>query len=324
MKLKAGPPVIELLSLAYKADKPVLLEGPHGVGKSQLVEQAAEKLGIGFLVRDLSLLEPPDLTGLPVVKNGQTGYAPPSFLPTSGKGILAFEELNRAEKYMMSPCLQLLTARCLNDYKLPKGWLPVAAINPDSEGYDVRPLDPALLSRFIRIAVEANVASWLTWADAHGIHQGVRRYVAAVPDIFAATNPRAWAYVSDLIAANGGGAAQNRQTLLAAISGLVGEIHAKAFLKRCSGIDDAPIGADTVLRNYRGVRARVTGWAKDQETDQLHSIAHATQVALQSSDLCEEIRGSKKMQSNLEDFIKDLPGDLGKKVQQAAKSGGAL
>ena len=105
MKLKAGNEVLDAMALAYRANPPVLLEGPHGIGKSQLIEQAAAKLGIGFIVRDLSLMEPPDLIGLPTQKNGKTVYSPPNFLPETGKGMLVFEELNRSERYMMSPCL---------------------------------------------------------------------------------------------------------------------------------------------------------------------------------------------------------------------------
>lgn len=324
MKVKAGKDVIDLVVSAHKANLPILLEGPHGVGKSQLIEQAAKHLKIDFIVRDLSLMEPPDLIGLPVQKNGLTIYAPPAFLPTKGQGILAFEELNRSERYMMSPCLQLLTARCLNDYKLPQGWLPVAAINPASEGYDVRVLDPALQSRFIRVQVEADVKGWLAWAETNGVHAGVRQYVEQVPDIFDTTNPRSWSYVSDLVAANGGVGAGGRQILLAGIAGLVGETHAKAFLKQCRDGHDTALSVDAVLRKYRSVRPTVKGWAQARRTDQMQSIAHQVQVELQSSDVCDEIQKSPAMSKNLQDFIKDLPGDIGRKVQKAAKQGGAL
>lgn len=324
MKVKAGTDVIDVVAKAYKANLPVLLEGPHGVGKSQLIEQAARQLKIDFIVRDLSLMEPPDLIGLPIQEKGRTVYAPPAFLPTTGKGIMAFEELNRSERYMMSPCLQLLTARCLNDYRLPEGWLPVAAINPASEGYDVRPLDPALQSRFIRIQIEADVKSWLAWAERNGVHAGVRRYVEQIPDIFDTTNPRSWSYVSELVTANGGVGAGNRQTLLAGIAGLVGETHAKAFLKQCRDGNDATVSADIVLRKYRSVRMTVTGWAKTRRTDQLQSVAHQVMIELQSSDVCDEIRKSPAMSRNLADFIKDLPADMGVKVQKSAKQGGAL
>jgi MoxR-like ATPase len=95
----------------------------HGVGKSELIETAAEEIGIKAIVRDLSLMEPPDLVGLPRAAGKTTVFLPPKFLPTRGKGFLVFEELNRCEPYMRAPCLQLLTARKLNDYDLPEGWL---------------------------------------------------------------------------------------------------------------------------------------------------------------------------------------------------------
>jgi energy-coupling factor transporter ATP-binding protein EcfA2 len=323
MKLKAGKEIIDVLSLAYRSNRPVLLEGPHGVGKSELIEQAAGVLKIGFIVRDLSLLEPPDLIGLPVQKNGKTVYAPPAFLPTSGHGILAFEELNRSERYMMSPCLQLLTARCLNDYKLPPGWLPVAAINPAGKEYDTRELDPALLSRFVRIQIEPDVSSWLKWAAGNGMHESVRRYVESIPDVFATTNPRSWTYVSDVLLAYEAQGAGDRRMLTATVAGLVGDTHASAFVK-VYRTGDVTLTVDAVLRKYRSVRATVKGWAKAKRTDALSSIAHSMRVALQNSDLCDEVRSKKSMTRNLLDFIQDLPADIGRKVRSAAKDGGAM
>ena len=323
MKIKAGSEVIDLLALAHASDQPVLIEGPHGVGKSQLIEQAADRLGVGFIVRDLSLMEPPDLIGLPTQKNGRTVYAPPAFLPTKGRGFLVFEELNRSEKYMMSPCLQLLTARSLNDYRLPAGWLPVAAVNPAGEAYDVHELDPALLSRFIRVQLRADVKAWLTWAERNGVHESVRQFVAAVADVFESSNPRSWTYVSNLIVAYEANGAGNRQALMAAVAGLVGETHATAFLKMYRA-GDVAITVDAVLRKYRSVKASVTGWTKARRTDLLQGIAHSVMVELQQSDLCSEIRGSMSMTRNLAEFIADLPADIGRKVHMAAKNGGAI
>lgn len=325
MKIKAGTEVIDLIALAHRSNQPVLLEGPHGVGKSQLVEQAAQKLGIGFIVRDLSLMEPPDLIGLPTQKNGQTVYSPPAFLPPGGRGILVFEELNRSEKYMMSPCLQLLTARCLNDYRLPDGWLPAAAINPSGGDYDTRELDPALLSRFMRVEVVADVPSWLKWADANGVHAAVKQFVGSMPGVFESSNPRSWAYVSNVLQAHESAGDNDRRTLITALAGLVGEVHAKAFAKTYrGGSGDGVPSAENIMKNYPAVRGVVAGWVKTKRTDLLSAVAHGVRVALQNSDLCVEIAKSKTMRRNLEDFAKDLPADLGRKVRAAAKDGGAL
>jgi MoxR-like ATPase len=323
VKIKAGQSVINAIILGYHAMRSILLEGPHGIGKSDLIIQAAKILGIECIVRDLSLMEPPDLIGLPREKGGRTVYAPPSFLPERGKGLLVFEELNRSDKYMMSPCLQLLTARRLNDYVLPDGWLTIAAINPAGGAYDVAELDPALLSRFIRIPVIPDVESWLNWAGENSVHESVRRYVHSVPDIFESTNPRSWTYVSDLVHAF----ETNRQTaepiLRADIAGLVGDVHTTAFMKifRSAGVS---VTAEDILRHYRKVQPTILSWRKQKKMDFLAAIVHELQVQLQGSDLCAEIAESQSMSKNLSDFIGDLPADLSRKVRSAATKMGVL
>src|SRR5262245_35275208 len=137
MRMSAGRPFVDLVKACYSADLPVMVMGPAGVGKSHLLVQAATTLGIEHRVCDLSVLEAPDLIGLPWRDNERTRYATPSFLPFLGKGLLILEELNRAAAQVRAPALQLLTARRLNEYHLPKGWLPVAAINPPQDDYEV-------------------------------------------------------------------------------------------------------------------------------------------------------------------------------------------
>ena len=65
--LAVGPQLLALLTLAYKANQPVLLHGRHGVGKSEFLEHAAKALAIDIIVRDLSIMEPTDLVGIPRV-----------------------------------------------------------------------------------------------------------------------------------------------------------------------------------------------------------------------------------------------------------------
>src|SRR5262245_18046901 len=169
----AGRPLVQLLRLCWKARRPVLLKGGTGVGKSELLRQFADAEGVGFVCRDLSLMEPPDLVGLPQLTGGRTHFLPPAFLPSEGEGVFVLEEVNRAPEYMRAPCLQLLTDRSLNDYKLPDGWLPVAAINPAEDGYDAAELDPALLARFVQVAVVPDRGEWLVWAKDNGVHGDV-------------------------------------------------------------------------------------------------------------------------------------------------------
>jgi len=325
MKVRAGKTVLDTIMLAYAAGKPVMLEGRHGVGKSQLIEQAAKELGVGCIVRDLSLMEPPDLIGLPCQENGRTRYSPPSFLPDSGKGLLVFEELNRSEKYMMAPCMQLLTARTLNDYKLPDGWMCIAAINPSTDGYDTQEMDAALMSRFIRVTVEADVKEFIKWADANDVHPSIGRFLRNTPDIFAVpeSNPRAWTWASDVLHAYEKGGSGNEGLLNVAIAGLVGDALGTAMVQSYLNGEE-PILADTIIRDYDRHRQTVRHWAKAKKLDLLNSTAHNVLVAMQNVDVCAEIGNSEPMQTNLAAFISDLPAEIGKRLMKAAKQAGAL
>jgi hypothetical protein len=315
--IKSGRPLIDFIKLCYGADRPPLLIGKHGIGKSEILQQAAEELGIDYICRDLSLMEPPDLIGLPKLDGNVTKYLPPAFLPTEGKGLLVFEELNRCQTYMRAPCLQLLTARTLNDYRLPQGWLPCAAINPADADYDVHELDPALLSRFVQVEVVADHTEWLSWAESRKLHSDVVGYVATDRRIFQDSNPRAWGYVSDLLGAleGGKGVKVGKDVLEAAVAGTVGSTRAVAFREFRKGHGGTVPDAAKLLASYGGYRRQVQEWGKEGKTDRLDAVARSIMLLLQPESDYQTIRNDKKQWKALGDFLKDLPPDLADNVR---------
>jgi MoxR-like ATPase len=307
--LPAGKPVLELIELCYQANRPILLSGHHGVGKSELLQQAADDLGIGFVCRDLSLMEPPDLTGLPRIEGSRTAYSPPKFLPQKGQGLLVFEELNRCERYVRVPCLQLLTTRTLNDYHLPDGWLPVAAVNPADSGYEVAELDVALVSRFVQVHVVPDRDHWLNWARRNEIHPSVISYVASDETVFDTpeSSPRSWAYVSVVLKI----AAQQRtadQTLRAAVLGLLGDTRGSAFLRTLKQAD-VPLTATAILHSYRVHRANLQRWVEHGRLDLVEASLRALLTALQPRADYIEVREAPDWWENLSLFLADLPRD---------------
>ena len=308
--LKAGQPVIDAVKLSYIADEPILLSGPHGVGKSQLFAQAAADLGVDFISRDLSMMEPPDLTGMPDRVDGQTVYLPPAFLPKTGRGILLFEELNRAPRYMRSPCNQLLTDRCLNDYVLPAGWLPAAAINPSNESYDVDDMDDSLVSRFVGVGVIADRKHWLQWAKENGVNALVIDYVKSDESVFKTreSNPRAWVKVSNLLCA-----AEKcdiaRSVLRAAIAGTVGNARATAFWRFLRN-PERPLSPEAIIKTYSQHRNQVQRWVSDGALDLVHASLRNLLVHLQLKQTYEQVKSRSNARKNMAQFFADLPADL--------------
>jgi hypothetical protein len=310
MAVNVGKPLQNLLDVCYESRVTPLLIGPTGVGKSSILQQFCAQKGIGFICRDLSIMEPPDLVGLPTLKNDRTHFLPPSFLPTDGEGLLVFEELNRAPSYMRAPCLQLLTARTLNDYVLPQGWLMAAAINPSIDGYDVAGLDLALLSRFVQIHVRADRQEWLAWARTHGVPNQVIAYVESDVSVFDAptSNPRAWVSVSALL--KGGERLEASKLLLQVlVTGCVGPERGLAF---CRFLADPvqPLSARDVLAAYGKHQKTLQRWVARGKLDLVEGTLLNVEKHLQSSVDFDSIRANSASWKRLGQFLKDLPGDL--------------
>jgi hypothetical protein len=319
--LPLGPRVESILEVAYRARRPVLLEGATGIGKSELVALVASKLGIAHLVLDLSLLEPPDLVGLPVIEDGRTRYALPRFLPRDGAGILMLEELNRAERYIQQPALQLLTARALHEYVLPEGWACFAAINPETGDYQVTPLDAALRARFLQVPVRPDRAAWLAWAGAHGVHPAVMALVRAHERIFAEASPRSFTYASELLCAMRPHELADPTLVRDLLSGYLPGVWVEA-LAGSSSLSARPLGLDVLelLREYGPKSAhaeRLRGWKQRGETDQLDELT-ARLCTLLGGPECGVLVAQRALTlPALEALFADLPGDHRERAQDA-------
>ncbi|MDB4989164.1 MAG: hypothetical protein JWN04_4342 [Myxococcaceae bacterium] len=322
--LPLGPRVEAILEVAYRARRPVLLEGATGIGKSELVAQVAKKLGISHTVLDLSLLEPPDLVGLPVIEDGRTRYALPHFLPRAGAGILMLEELNRAERYIQQPALQLLTARCLHEYVLPEGWACFAAINPENGDYQVTPLDAALRARFLQVPVRPDRASWLAWAGAHGVHPAVTALVRAHERIFDQVPPRSWTYAASVLASMQPHELTDAVLVRDVLSGYLPPVWVTA-LAASGSLAARPLEVDAheLLREYapKGTHATLLrGWKERGEADRLDELTARLSTILAGPECGVLIAKKDLTLSALEALLTDLPGDQREKVQEAIGS----
>ena len=321
MAAPIGPAVIELLSLAYAANVPCLLEGNHGVGKSEICQQAADHLGVDFITRDLSLMEPPDLCGIPSITDGTTSYNPPAFLPreTGRGGLLLIEEINRSPRYMQASCLELLTSRRLNSYELPPGWLPIACINPKKDGYHTDLLDAALMSRFMRVEVSAAVATWVLWAQDKGIHPKIIEYVEMTENVLdessGGVNPRSWSYASKLLNSRGEQLlAEFPDTLVVALNGLIGPVHTTSLVQLLLGTEVALKPGD-IVENWINNKTRVKRWAENGRLDLLTTSLRSLLRWMEPDSITEQLRDNAQAQQSIRSFFMLLPGDLRERAE---------
>lgn len=323
-----GDPLVSIIKMAFQANVPILVEGPHGVGKSECVHQAGNELGIPVIDRDLSLLETSDLAGYPFKNehSGLTEFAPPAFLPKPNQpqGLLLLEELNRSSESTRHAALQILTARRIHDYELPNpGWLPLTTINPREVGrYFTSQLDLALLSRFIRVKVKADSTRWLMWARGPGsVHSAVTNYIALLEDPFedaeGLSTPRSWTYVSKVLNTLPSPAEMDEaatSAMASIIAGLVGPAHTAALLRLLLG-SELPLDPATILSGPAGWSATVRRWREEGRLDILDVTVRQLLQHLRPHPRATRVMDDRDKLTNLHRFFRELPPDLTDRVQ---------
>lgn len=203
----------ELIRVYMAADIPVFLHGAPGVGKSDALRQIATEQKIGFKDLRLSMMDPVDLLGLPVVTaDGETTWAKPAFWPNEKKdgerGIVLFDELTDIGRSMQSAAYQIILNRCAGPHKLPKGWYPCAAGNRREDKAAAQAMSSALGNRFAHIDVTPDPAAFREWGNINGINPLIIAFIQARPtmlhtmegsDLRAFATPRSWAKASLVI-----------------------------------------------------------------------------------------------------------------------------
>ena len=188
---------------------PVHVWGPCGVGKSQIGKQVADDLDFEFLdVRALQL-DPIDFRGLPRITADTTEWVPPKFLPTSGKGILFLDELTSAPQMTQAACYQLVLDRKLGEYRLPDGWIVIAAGNPATERGVHFSMPRPLRNRFVHLYLEADIKDWCRWAVRARVRPEIIAFLRFKPDLLydgdatadqnAWPTPRSWEMASNVL-----------------------------------------------------------------------------------------------------------------------------
>ena len=147
--------------------KPVLIRGRHGVGKSQVVYQLAEKMGMAVVERRASQMTEGDLVGLPSTDGNCTSFNPPDWFKTACNQpvVLFLDEVDRATIEVRQGIFELTDSRKLNGNHLHPDTLVFAAINGGEHGdqYQVGEMDPAECDRWFVVDVEPSVEDWLDW-----------------------------------------------------------------------------------------------------------------------------------------------------------------
>jgi len=255
---------------------PVMLWGPPGVGKSQMVSQVAGRHGMPVIDIRLSQMEPSDLRGIPFRVDDRVEWAVPAMLPDrerhGGQGILFLDEITSVPPSVSAAAYQLILDRRLGAYEVPDGWAIFAAGNRQGDRGVTYTMPAPLANRFSHFEVDVNLDDWVGWAYANGIDERVIAFLRFRPELLfefdpahnpvAFPSPRSWEFSHRALQKFG----DIQDLLTGALQACVGPaagIELSAFVENLDQLPDI----DAIVR---GEKVRVP-----KETDLQYAVAAA-------------------------------------------------
>lgn len=205
-----------LLAKAIPAGYPILITGAPGIGKSDLVLQAAQAAGANLIVSHPVVSDPTDFKGLPwpAADHSHASFLPfgdfAQALEATNPTVWFLDDLGQASPAVQAACMQLLLARRVNGHILPPCVSFLAATNRRTDRAAVSGILEPVKSRFLSIVeLVTDIADWSLWALDHDIHPEVIAFLRFRPELLSAfeptndlTNsptPRTWAHASRVI-----------------------------------------------------------------------------------------------------------------------------
>jgi hypothetical protein len=186
--------------------RPVFVWGAPGIGKSSIVQQFAQSLGMPCVSLLGSQLAPEDIIGVPQIIDGKSRFCPPSMIARTEPYCLFLDELNACSHEVQKAFYSLIHEKRVGDYELPAGSIVIGAGNRSHDSAIVKTMSSALINRMLHVHIRVSHRDWLAWAMKNNIHELVMEYIQTRPDQLCAappkheepfSTPRSWHILSD-------------------------------------------------------------------------------------------------------------------------------
>ena len=212
--------------IPLERQRPIFLMGPPGIGKTAIMEQIAQELGVGLVSYSMTHHTRQSALGLPFIATKTYGgkeYSVSEYtmseiiasvydlMEETGvhEGILFLDEINCVSETLAPAMLQFLQFKVFGRHQVPNGWIVVTAGNPPEYNDSVREFDIVTWDRLKRIDIEPDYKAWKEYAAESLTHPAVCSYldikesdfyrVESGPEGRTFVTARGWSDLSDMI-----------------------------------------------------------------------------------------------------------------------------
>ena len=181
--------------------RPIFLLGAPGIGKTAVMEQIAQELGIALVSYSMTHHTRQSALGLPFIAHKEyeglsydvSEYTMSEIIASiydvmqaSGmkEGILFLDEINCVSETLAPSMLQFLQYKVFGRHRVPDGWVIVTAGNPPEYNKSVREFDIVTLDRMKILEVEADYTVWKEYAKDRNLHTAILNYLDLKKEVF--------------------------------------------------------------------------------------------------------------------------------------------
>ena len=174
--------------------RPIFLLGAPGIGKTAIMEQISQEMGIALVSYSMTHHTRQSALGLPFIAHKV--YAGQEFdiseytmseiiasiyetMEEGGlkEGILFLDEINCVSETLAPSMLQFLQYKVFGRHRVPDGWVIVTAGNPPEYNKSVREFDVVTMDRLKLLEVEPDYRIWKEYAREMQVHNAILNYL---------------------------------------------------------------------------------------------------------------------------------------------------
>lgn len=203
----------ETIKSLFPIQRTICIEGSPGGGKTTIVQQAAEELGVPCIERHMPTMLVEDFGILfPETGSDMLHYKLPEWFPVKGKaperGILLFDDRNQAGPDLQKVLANICQARNLHGVSMPDGWQVISTGNRQSDRAGANRVLSHLRNRETAYELETHLDDWTVWAINNNVKSEVVSFIRFRPNLLhdfdpqrdQNATPRAWVEgVSDVL-----------------------------------------------------------------------------------------------------------------------------